>query len=272
MMRRWAAIVIFLVGLFICVYPLITKVYYNYEMSNQSEKINMQFQVESKEQKIKYSQFEEYNQQMLSYQAIEPPKVKVQKDDIENKGMYSDSIIATVKIPKLKLHYPVYDQATPENLNRGVSRVVGTSFPVGGTSTNSVLAAHSYSPYHEWFTHIDRLKNGDQIIINNFKETLYYKVYDRTIVTPDKIGAMAIRKGKDIITLLTCTPSGEERILIYAERASEEGKVIKPEHTISSIKEKSLADKMKVLSDSWFVILIVALLTFIFIWQLKNNR
>ncbi|UTH14223.1 class C sortase [Macrococcus equipercicus] len=272
-MNKWLAVVLFCAGLFICLYPLAAKVYYNYDMSQESDALNKHFQVDSDDQKNRYMQFEQYNRQMTMNQTIEAPAVQVKKNDSDDEQMISDDVIATVKIPKLNLHYPVYDKATPENLNRGVSRVEGTSYPVGGRSTNSVLAAHSYSPYHEWFTHIDRLENGDQVIINNFKETLYYKVYDRVIVTPDKVEAMAVRQGKDVLTLLTCTPSGAERLLIYAERTTKDGKKVTPQPVLPQpMVEKSIWEKMKVLSDSWVVIAAAALLSFLFIVMLIRQK
>ncbi len=270
-MRKRTAVIIFVLGAVICLYPLVTKVYYNYNMSRQSDEINEQFQVDSDDQKQRYLQFEEYNGRMTEEQEIKAPAVQVKKDDAADEKMFSDDVIATVKIPALKLHYPVYDEATPENLNRGVSRVAGTSYPVGGRSTNSVLAAHSYSPYHEWFTHIDRLKNGDQVIINNFKETLYYTVYDRVIVTPDQVEAMAVKKGRDILTLLTCTPSGEERLLIYAERTTKDGTTLIPKAP-RTVGDPSLWDRMKVLSDSWVIIAAVIVLSVIFIMKLVTHN
>jgi len=158
-------------------------------------------------------------------------------------------------------------------LKSGVSRVEGTSYPVGGWATNSVLAAHSYSPYHEWFTHIDRLSNDDLIIINNFKNTLYYKVYDRVIVSPDEVEAMAVKKGKDLITLLTCTPSGQERLLIYAERTTKEGdKVISKASRPTYEETQSIWEKMKVLSDSWMLFLLVGILSLLFIGRMMHTR
>ncbi|WJP98501.1 class C sortase [Macrococcus bovicus] len=272
-MKKWMIVLIFLLGVVICLYPQFTKVYYNYEMSREADQLDRRFQVDSDDQKQRYVQFEAYNRQMNGNQHIEAPAVQVKKDDKVSEQVFADDVIATVKIPKLKLHYPVYDKATPANLNRGVSRVEGTSYPVGGWSTNSVLAAHSYSPYHEWFTHIDRLSNGDLIIINNFKETLYYKVYDRVIVTPDKVEAMAVKKGKDLITLLTCTPSGQERLLIYAERTTKEGhKLIPKASTPTQEEPQSFFEKMKVLSDSWLLLLLVALLSLLFIGRLIHSR
>lgn len=269
-MSKKTAIIVFIAGLLICLYPLVVKVYYNYDMSYQSKVLDRQFQVNDTHQKVKYAQFEAYNRDMLLSQNIETPKVKVQTNNQYNEQHATDDTIATIKIPKLNLHYPVYDQATPENLNRGVSRVIGTSFPVGGRSTNSVLAAHSYSPYHEWFTHIDKLDNGDKIIINNFKETLYYKVYDRKIVSPDQVEALSVIKGKDVVTLLTCTPSGADRILIYAERTTKDGNKIDYPKAQPLSQEKSLIDRFKILSDSWIVIAVSFLLSLAFVKKLMD--
>ncbi|WJP98195.1 class C sortase [Macrococcus bovicus] len=272
-MRKIVLTLIFLTGLIIVLYPLVTKIYYNYDMSRQSAVLLEQFQVNSDDQKQRYIAQRRSNEELAMNQPTpDSPAVEVKKNDRQKEEMIGDDIIATVKIPALKLHYPVYERATPESLNRGVSRVIGTSFPVGGRSTNSVLAAHSYSPFHEWFTHIDRLKNGDQIIINNFKETLYYRVYDRVIVTPDHVEAMAIKKGRDIVTLLTCTPSGQERLLIYAERTTKNGQKVVSEPKRPLEHRYHLIDNLKVLAESWYVIGIVIILTLIFIIFLRQEK
>ncbi|TDM39889.1 class C sortase [Macrococcoides goetzii] len=252
---------LFICGLLIAIYPIIAKIYYNYDSTKQAEQLdNSRIDEQTKS---RYKQQMAYNDAVRSRkQQLTSPEVKARpkgKDAIMKK---SEEIIATVKIPKLKLHYPVFDGATPENLNKGVSRVTGTSYPVGGLSTNSVLAAHSYSPFQEWFTHIDRLKNDDKVIVNNFKEKLTYQVYDRVIVTPDKVEAMDIKKGKDIITLLTCTPDGSKRLLIYAQRAPAK-QIIKQQ--AQPIQQKSWYEQIKVLSDSYLVLCMVFIMTYIFL-------
>lgn len=269
-MKRWVIIAMYLLGLSIVCYPMLAKVYYNYNMDKTASGLNEKFHVDSDDQKTRYYGQQQYNHSIaVNHQQIAEPEVKANPNEKEMKLKTSEDIIATIRIPKLKLHYPVYNEATPENLNRGVSRVSGTSYPVGGRSTNSVLAAHSYSPFHEWFTHTDRLKNGDRIIINNFKETLYYKVYDREIVTPDQVEALRIRKGKDIITLLTCTPSGEKRLLVYAERTTKSGHSMKA--SADKEIEQSFVDRLKILSESWLIIIIVIVMTFIFILMLRRD-
>ncbi|GGB07612.1 class C sortase [Macrococcus hajekii] len=275
-MKKSSIILLFIIGLAICIYPLGTKVYYNYSMSVESEKTDQSFESLSPDKQLKYQTFENYNKRENQQSKIISPAVENKKDESEENLTKHADIIATIRIPALRLHYPVYTEATPENLNRGVSRVIGTSYPLGGNNTNSVLAAHSYSPTHEWFTHIDRLKNGDQIIISNYKEKLYYRVFNRKIVTPDQVESLAVIKNRDILTLMTCTPDGSRRLLIYSERMPFQKKqeTVDEKRTVTP-REFSLLEKLKVLSDSWVILVLIIGLIWIFLWQVtteeKNN-
>ncbi|WP_414042223.1 class C sortase [Macrococcus sp. EM39E] len=255
----------FICGLLIALYPIITKVYYNYDSTRQSELLDNKDLNDT--MMSKYKQQKAYNEATRSAaQNIIAPSVKSKPKDKDTILEKSEEVIATIKIPKLKLHYPVFDGATPENLNKGVSRVLGTSYPTGGLSTNSVFAAHSYSPFQEWFTHIDQLQYGDLIIVNNFKEKLYYRVTDFIIVSPDKVSAMNIIPGKDMITLLTCTPNGKERLLVYTTRVKkQENNKVSNNNSRSIRYQKSWLEDIKVISSSWFTLLLIFILTYIFL-------
>lgn len=277
-MRNKLAIGIFITGILIISYPLTTKVYYNYNTETELTAINQNFQVKSEAQKNRYDSFQQYNQSIIdnNQEILNPPVEVLNRNDVSKPDFQTEDVIATVKIPILNIHYPVYDKATQENVDRGVSRVEGTSFPTGGENVNSVLAAHSHSPYYEWFTHIDKLENDDLIIINNFKETLYYRVVDMEVITPDQVEKLSIMEGRDMITLLTCTIDGAKRILVYAERSIKPIEVLaeeQPERTTSNIKyDGGWISDMKVLSESKWIILAVVLISALFIWSVKNNH
>lgn len=96
-MSKKTAIIVFVAGLLICLYPLMAKVYYNYDMSRQSKVLDRQFQVNATHQKVKYAQFEAYNRDMLSSQNIETPKVKVQTNNQYDEQLGTDDTIATIK-------------------------------------------------------------------------------------------------------------------------------------------------------------------------------
>ncbi|WP_188019563.1 class C sortase [Macrococcoides canis] len=266
-MKKIFIIFIFLIGFIVALYPQFTKIYYNYNMQSKSLEVEEEF-IKNKGNLKQYVYQKEINDSLVRNQiAIKPPPVENNSANTTITDFSNEKIIATIKIPKLKIHYPILDGATPENLNKGVSRVEGTSYPIGGKSTNSVLAAHSYSPFNEWFTNIDKLDVGDAIIINNAKEQIIYKVVNQRIVNPAQTDAIEIIKGKDMVTLLTCTPSGAERILIYAERDSAD---FKAEAIQKDKKQYSIYEILKVLSDSWIIILISIALLIMFIKKILD--
>lgn len=129
------------------------------------------------------------------------------------------SVFAYIKIDKIHQSLPVYLGATDEHLNKGVAVIQGTSIPVGGENTNSVIAGHT-GMIRKFFTDLPELKPGDVIEITNRWETLYYKVTGNKLIWPDQEEYLAVVPGKDIITLLTCyhgTPEND-RLLVFAER------------------------------------------------------
>lgn len=278
MIKKWIVTVIFLFGLSIFLYPTVIKIYNDYTMSRQSDIISGQFQVDSEDQRTAYHNFIHYNASLSGSGTIDSPPVEAKKDHAPR--MYEDikNVVATIDIPALDIHYPVFDKATPENLDHGVARVEGTSYPVGGKTSNSVLAAHSYSPDHEWFTHIDKLQDGAIVIINNFEETLYYKVSGREIISPDEVDKLAIREDEDMITLLTCTVSGEDRVLIYAERtAPPRQEAIQNSSTHASSgpqleQDGRWMDEMKMVSSSSWILIIAPLLFGLFLLFMKRRR
>lgn len=261
---------LFTCGLCIAIYPIIAKVYYNYDSTKQSELLDDK--VFDKKTIRRYEQQKAYNEAVINKkQSIIAPKVQAKPKDKDVLLKQSDDVIATIKIPKLKLHYPVFDGATPENLNKGVSRVTGTSYPLGGRSTNSVFAAHSYSPFQEWFTHIDQLVRGDLIIVNNFKEKLNYQVTNYVIVTPEKVEAMGIKHDKDMITLLTCTPDGSKRLLIYATRINSQERKLPSVNKYQIINyQKSWLEQIKILSESWLTLILIFIMTYIFLYTKRQ--
>lgn len=148
------------------------------------------------------------------------------------------SVFAYIKIDKIHQTLPVYLGATNEHLNKGVAVIQGTSVPVGGENTNSVIAGHT-GMVRKFFTDLPELKPGDVIEITNRWETLYYKVTGNKLIWPDQEEYLAVVTGKDIITLLTCyhgTPEND-RLLVFAERYYPEKKA-QPEEKIQEKREE----------------------------------
>lgn len=131
-------------------------------------------------------------------------------------------IMAYVEIPKIKVQMPIYHGTNQGVLEVAVGHIQGSSLPVGGPSTHSLLSGHRGLPSAKLFTDIDQLKNGDMFYIHVFDEILAYKVDKIDTVLPDEVGSLEIEKGKDYVTLITCTPYGvnTHRLLVRGVRTS----------------------------------------------------
>ena len=125
-----------------------------------------------------------------------------------------------VDIPKINVYLPVQHGTGAETLEKSVGHVVGTSLPVGGSSTHAVLSAHSGMASSKLFSDIDQLAVGDMFYIHVLGDTLAYKVDAIHTVLPTDTRLLQIEEGKDYVTLVTCTPFGinTHRLLVRGHR------------------------------------------------------
>ena len=129
-------------------------------------------------------------------------------------------VMAYVDIPKINVYLPVQHGTDADTLERAVGHVVGTSLPVGGSSTHAVLSAHSGMASSKLFSDIDQLAEGDTFYIHVLDEVLAYKVDAINTVLPMDTSLLQIEDGKDLVTLVTCTPFGvnTHRLLVRGHR------------------------------------------------------
>jgi len=139
-------------------------------------------------------------------------------DEILN--VNGNGVMGYVIIQKLGVELPVYHGISPEVLNIACGHLEGTSFPVGGESTHSVLSAHRGLPHAKLFTDLDKMELGDTFQLTVLDRTLTYQVDQIKVVRPDEIDDVQIVEGKDLCTLLTCTPYGinSHRLLVRGTR------------------------------------------------------
>ena len=130
-------------------------------------------------------------------------------------------VMAYVDIPKIDVYLPVQHGTDADTLENSVGHVVGTSLPVGGSSTHAVLSAHSGLASSKLFSDIDQLAEGDTFYIHVLGDTLAYKVDAVHTVLPTDTSRLQIEDGKDYVTLVTCTPFGvnTHRLLVRGHRA-----------------------------------------------------
>ena len=129
-------------------------------------------------------------------------------------------VMAYVDIPPIGVYLPVQHGTDADTLERAVGHVVGTSLPVGGSSTHAVLSAHSGMASSKLFSDIDQLAEGDTFYLHVLGEVLAYKVDAIHTVLPTDTSLLQIEDGKDYVTLVTCTPFGvnTHRLLVRGQR------------------------------------------------------
>ena len=129
-------------------------------------------------------------------------------------------VMAYVDISKINVYLPVQHGTDADTLERAVGHVVGTSLPVGGSSTHAVLSAHSGMASSKLFSDIDQLAEGDTFYIHVLGEVLAYEVDQIATVLPSDTSLLQIEDGQDLVTLVTCTPFGvnTHRLLVRGHR------------------------------------------------------
>ena len=166
---------------------------------------------------------QEYNRQLyaekqcdlVDLEACEEPAADLVAYGIE------DEIIGVLEIPAMELTMPVYLGASDTHLAAGAAVLGNTSVPIGGDSTNCVIAGHRGWKGADYFRHIDRLQVGDTVTLTNLWETLTYTVADIQVIQPHEVDKIKIQSDRDLLTLLTCHPyasGGRQRYVVCCER------------------------------------------------------
>ena len=139
-------------------------------------------------------------------------------------GADSRGRIATVEAEAADVCAPVWQGTSDSDLSRGLGHMPGTSLPVGGESTRCVVVGHTDYQDQTLFSHIDRLRPGDEVRVTSAAGTLVYEVRDSRVIEPTDLDALAIEPGQDVLTLLTCWPPSvnTSRLIVNCVRTGTE--------------------------------------------------
>lgn len=214
-------VLVFLAGLSLLLYPSFSN-YWN--SMHQSHAISQYTEEVANLDEENYEQILEdakkYNQTLLKkgnrYQMTkEEQKVYESLLNISGSG-----VMGYIEIPKINCTLPLYHGTDEAVLQIAAGHIAGTSLPVGGEGTHCVLSGHRGLPSARLFTDIDKLAEGDTFVIQVLNETLTYEVDKISIVLPQELEALEILQGKDLCTLVTCTPYGvnTHRLLVRGHR------------------------------------------------------
>lgn len=227
MRQKIIPILIILFGFALLSYPFISN--YMFEKSAGSTIKSYEKQAKTYDQKQKEQAFreaEEYNKDLIksAVQLTDPFKVKKSNGEtlIYNNILNIDhsGVMGYLEIPSISVNLPIYHGTDAEILERGVGHLAASSIPVGGKSTHSVLTGHTGLSSAKLFTDLTEMKKEDLFFIHVLDRTLAYKVDQISVVRPEDTRKLQIVKGKDYVTLVTCTPYGvnDHRLLVRGVR------------------------------------------------------
>lgn len=220
---NWPFILVFLLGFGILMYPIITRWYYRVESKNVISTFDSEKEKLSKEEvKRRMELAKAYNSTLHNEVTKDPYSDEKKK---EGKVEYARMIelreyIGHVQIPAIDVDVPIYAGTDEEVLQKGAGHLEGTSLPIGGINTHTVITAHSGLPTATLFSNLSKLQIGDKFYIHNFAETLAYQIDQIKVVEPSTFDDLLISEGKDYATLLTCTPYmiNTHRLLVRGHR------------------------------------------------------
>lgn len=137
-----------------------------------------------------------------------------------DKSYFESHTIGVLTIPKINVRVPIFDKTNSALLEKGSSLLEGTSFPTGGKNTHAVISGHRGLPQAKLFTDLPELQEGDEFYLEVYGETLVYQVDQIKTVVPTDTQDLQIESGKDLVTLLTCTPYmiNSHRLLVRGHR------------------------------------------------------
>lgn len=261
--KNWKIIAMFVVGFAIAIYPIISNRYYTIKNNNRVEVFEKAAKEISQEEIDKRIDLAEAYNETLDPSRLADPYTEREKEGVANYARMLEvkEQIGFIDIPKIDQKIPVYAGTSEEVLQKACGHLEGTSLPIGGIDTHAVITAHRGLPQVKLFRELDKLKEGDVFYFTNIKETLAYEVDQILTVEPWDFDPVLVVEGKDLMTLLTCTP-----YMINSHRLLVRG------HRVPYVEEKAEEDAAKALLLNlkdmiWPVVIAVIILFAVFIFN-----
>lgn len=215
---------LFMVGFILCAYPLLSNILNRMDCQDALSTYQSADAALSADEKAQMlSEAAEYNAWLYqnnplaigsSYTNI----FETAYEDILNP--YGNGVMGSIEIPSIDVYLPIYHGTDADVLTGAAGHLEGSSLPIGGINTRAVLTGHRGSPSAKLFTRLDELTVDDLFYIRVLGHVLAYRVTEIMVVEPEDIAELAIIQGKDLVSLVTCTPYGinSHRLVITGER------------------------------------------------------
>lgn len=263
------AILVFITGLSLLLYPTVS----NYWNSKHQSRVVANYtdtlaKMDKKEKQYAIDQAVQYNESLvLNGNRFSPSdsELSLYKSLLNADGT---GMMGYITIPEIRCKLAIYHSVDDSVLQVGVGHLEGSSLPVGGSSTHCVISGHRGLVSARLFTDIDRLEKGDLFYLHVYGKVLAYEVDKISVVEPEDYGPLEIEEGKDLCTLLTCTPYGinTQRLMVRGHRVVDR---LYDESNITS--DAARVDTLVVASCVGVVLLLVGIIVSK-IWRLRGHE
>ena len=219
-------VLFFLAALCLTLYPLISN-YVNQKFASQIHTAYQEVMVQADDSELLKAKevADAYNRTLVPgasmVDAYSQEGLQAASADYDSQlNLAGNGIMGYVEIPKISVNLPIYHGTENDSLERGIGHLLGSSLPVGGESTHTILSGHSGMASQKMFTDLEQLTVGDVFYLHVLNETLAYQVVDINTVLPYDTSLLGIAPGEDLCTLVTCTPYGvnTHRLLVRGSR------------------------------------------------------
>lgn len=218
-------VLIILVGIAVLMYPVVATQVNNRVQEQAAKQYEDDLSTMTPEQvNTAYEAALAYNRSHTDGPILDPWLARISEDNAEYK-LYESHLsgvaaMSQLAIPSIDVRLPVYHGTSENTLQKGLGHLYGSALPTGGEGFHSVITGHTGLTTATLFDDLVDVKEGDAIYISTFGKRMKYEVYDIEVVLPDQTESLAAQEGKDLLTLITCTPYGinTHRLLVHAER------------------------------------------------------
>lgn len=241
------AAVLFLLALGLTLYPMVSN-YYNQRHQSQIQTAYREVLEQTDTTELKH-----IREQAAAYNAAITPGaveeaytqesiIAASENYVNQLNVGGSGIMGYIEIPKIHVDLPIYHGTGSDSLDRGTGHLLGSSLPVGGESTHSIITGHSGMASQKMFTDLEQLQEGDTFYLRVLDETLAYRVDAIHTVLPHDTSFLGIVPGEDLCTLVTCTPTGinTHRLLVRGTRV--------PYKPVQEVENTVLSPEQKVVS------------------------
>ena len=263
-------VIIFLIGLSLLLYPSFANYWNSFTQSRAvASYVEQLAEIDDDRYREIWDAARDYNDSLLTRENNYLLSDEQWEEYMELLNIGGNAVMGYVEVPKINISLPLYHGTDEAVLAVAIGHLEWTSLPVGGESTHCVVSGHRGLPSAKLFTDLDKVREGDIFLLHVLDETLTYEVDQIRIVLPHETDELLIQEGKDLCTLVTCTPYGvnSHRLLVRGHRVDN----IKEAQTVRVTADAFIIERLVVAPFVLLPILVI-MITFMLTTGKKENR